>query len=137
MENGRKNIRSEVLSQREEKIIQWISQLSIPAGKEKSRVWENLERVILAGEKKKVKVLPIWSKWQVSVAASIALLVAVMAVLWQMSNKIIETSRGEQVVFHLPDSSKVTMNAESTITYNSLFWEKNREVELEGEAFLR
>ena len=135
MENGRKNIRSEVLSQREEKIIQWISQLSIPAGKEKSRVWEDLERVILAAEKKKAKVLPIWSKWQVAVAASVALLIAMMAVTWQMSNKVIETSRGEQVVFYLPDNSKVTMNAASTITYNSLFWKKNREINLEGEAF--
>ena len=75
------------------------------------------------------------SKWQVGVAASVMLLIAMYAVIQQVSNKIIETSRGEQVVFYLPDSSKVTVNAESKITYNALFWGKSRKIQLEGEAF--
>ena len=112
-----------------------MSHLSVPAGKGKHQVWEELEKIILAREKKKVKVLPIWSKWQVGVAASLIVLIGIYAVFTQVSNKAIETLRGEQVVFYLPDSSKVTMNAESKITYNSFFWEKDRKIQLEGEAF--
>lgn len=135
MESGRKNIRSGLLSKREEKIMQWMTHLSVPAGRGKHKVWEDLERMILSREKKKVKILPMWSKWQVGVAVSVMLLIAMYAVIQQVSNKIIETSRGEQVVFYLPDSSKVTVNAESKITYNALFWGKSRKIQLEGEAF--
>ncbi|MCG8317999.1 MAG: FecR domain-containing protein [Cytophagales bacterium] len=135
MESGRKNIRSGLLSKREEKIMQWMTHLSVPAGRGKHKVWEDLERMILSREKKKVKILPMWSKWQVGVAASVILLIAMYAVIQQVSNKIIETSRGEQVAFYLPDSSKVTVNAESKITYNALFWGKSRKIQLEGEAF--
>lgn len=135
MESGRKNIRSGLLSKREEKIMQWMTHLSVPAGRDKHKVWEDLERMILSREKKKVKILPMWSKWQVGVAASVMLLIAMYAVIQQVSKKIIETSRGEQVVFYLPDSSKVTVNAESKITYNALFWGKSRKIQLEGEAF--
>lgn len=135
MESGRKNIRLGLLTEREEKIMQWVSHLSVPVGKGKSQVWEELERIILTREKKKAKVLPMWAKWQMAVAASLVLLIGIYAVFMQTATKTIETLRGQQEVFYLPDSSKVTMNADSKITYNSLFWERERKIRLEGEAF--
>ncbi|MDN5214328.1 FecR domain-containing protein [Fulvivirgaceae bacterium BMA12] len=135
MESGRKNIRFELLGKGEEKIMQLMSQLSIPEGKSKIQVWETLEQAILARDRKKAKIFPMWSKWQVGVAASLVLLIGVYFVFNQVTNKTIETLKGEQVVFYLPDSSKVTMNADSKITYNTMFWKKNRKIQLEGEAF--
>lgn len=135
MESGRKNIRLGLLTKRDEKIMQWISQLSVPTGKGKHQVWEELEKIILAREQKKVKVLPTWSKWQIGIAASVVLVIGMYLMFTQLASKTVQTLKGEQVVFYLPDSSKVTVNADSKITYNSLFWEKNRKIQLEGEAF--
>lgn len=41
----------------------------------------------------------------------------------------------EQAEIYLPDSSFVTLNADSRIRYSEIKWKKEREVELNGEAF--
>lgn len=47
----------------------------------------------------------------------------------------IQTAYGESRVLFLPDSTKVTLNANSTLRYASGFSKASREVWLEGEAF--
>lgn len=45
------------------------------------------------------------------------------------------TPRGGQYRLTLPDGSKVILNAESSVTYPTTFADKQRKVELKGEAF--
>lgn len=47
----------------------------------------------------------------------------------------LNTPRGGQYRLTLPDGSKVILNAESSVRYPTAFTEKERKVELEGEAF--
>lgn len=47
----------------------------------------------------------------------------------------LNTPRGGQYRLTLPDGTKVILNAESSVRYPTAFTEKERKVELEGEAF--
>jgi transmembrane sensor len=48
---------------------------------------------------------------------------------------VVQTAFGESRTLFLPDSTKVTLNANSVLRYTSDFNDKNREVWLDGEAF--
>lgn len=49
----------------------------------------------------------------------------------------ISTDLAEQVQTFLPDNSEVSLNANSTLSFNKSAWSKNREVSLNGEAFFK
>src|SRR5690606_4696634 len=49
----------------------------------------------------------------------------------------IATKNGEIRQVQLPDGSTVTLNAASTIEYNSLTWFLRRKISLNGEAFFK
>ena len=49
----------------------------------------------------------------------------------------IQTMAAEKTTIELPDSSTVTLNALSEISYNKNRWSNNREVKLDGEAFFK
>lgn len=112
------------------------------------QLWENIQRrnreeeemidntpVILITRKRN------WFSFQ-NVAASIALLAGLSALFWFYSsdkgNKMVSyrTQYGEIKIFTLPDSSKVFLNANSTLTFGKKWDESaDREVSLKGEAF--
>ncbi|SDL54743.1 ferric-dicitrate binding protein FerR, regulates iron transport through sigma-19 [Catalinimonas alkaloidigena] len=77
--------------------------------------------------------------WLPRVAAVLAgIMVVGSALFWLLHAQTVrvETAFGETKVFWLPDSSRVTLNAHSSLTYTA-DWEEGttREVHLEGEAF--
>jgi len=47
----------------------------------------------------------------------------------------IQTTIGEKTTIELPDASVVIVNAASKITYDNHSWERNKQVNLQGEAF--
>ncbi len=47
------------------------------------------------------------------------------------------TLAAQKETIDLPDSSIVTINAESSISYNKNKWDEDREIELEGEAYFK
>jgi ferric-dicitrate binding protein FerR (iron transport regulator) len=56
--------------------------------------------------------------------------------LWNLDNdSTFETAMNDTKLLTLPDQSVVTLNAESTLTYNEANWEKDRTLELIGEAY--
>ncbi|WP_138478399.1 FecR family protein [Dyadobacter bucti] len=112
------------------------------------QLWENIQRRNREEEQviDDTRVLPIirkreWFGFQY-VAASITLLIGLSALFWFYSsnkeNKTVSyhTPFGEIKILTLPDSSKVFLNANSTLTFGSK-WDKSadREVTLKGEAF--
>lgn len=49
----------------------------------------------------------------------------------------IHTLAAQKTNIELPDQSKVVLNAESTLKYNKTRWNRNRDVELQGEAYFK
>ncbi len=112
-------------------IIEGISKLKIEkypyelAYKEfKSEVENNTE--------KKPKVLKLKIIKYSLIAASLLLF---LTLSFFTTNVNIETGFAENQQIILPDNSKVTLNAKSTLTYNRMLYKINRELELRGEAF--
>ena len=82
------------------------------------------------------KVVKIdWFKQVLRVAAVILLAVASYLVFIRQSSTSIRTLASENQVIYLPDSSKVSLNANSFISYKAKKWHKSREVILKGEAY--
>lgn len=75
-------------------------------------------------------------RWIGVAAAVVVLAVAGLLYLYNTAQDMVQTSFGELREQQLPDGSKVTLNANSTITY-SKGWDKGseREVWLKGEAY--
>ncbi len=74
--------------------------------------------------------------WQYSVAASVILLIGFfISYTTFFSETTYSSNFGEQLTFNLPDGSKVTLNAKSTLTFNTHNWNTNRNLQLKGEAF--
>ena len=86
---------------------------------------------------RKARILPV--KWMYGIAASLLFLLALGWVL-NLSNSpsqiSMKTAFGEMKVVQLPDGSQVTLNGNSTLSYDE-HWEEGatRKVYLEGEAF--
>lgn len=116
-------------------IIGEIERFSIPEGKSKALAWEQLQDKIKQQAAPKGKARFIWTKVQMGIAASFVLLISVYSLLNMFSDTTITTEKGQHLVCFLPDSSKVTLNADSKITFNIKNWESDRMVSLEGEAF--
>ncbi len=81
----------------------------------------------------KNKVISIIPAWVYSAAASVALLLA--AYLFFFADTKLTTDFGEQTAFNLVDGSYVKLNSKSTLSYNKRSWDKNRVVNLTGEAY--
>ncbi|WP_452599117.1 FecR family protein [Pontimicrobium sp. MEBiC01747] len=68
--------------------------------------------------------------YTISIAASLILLVGFL-----FNTVSYETAIGEQLAVTLPDGSKVQLNAKSKLEHSRFFWNNNREVQLDGEAY--
>jgi len=68
-------------------------------------------------------------------AAAVILLLISVSLIMRFYTININSPKGEHMVYTLPDDSKVTINAETEISYHPLWWRFNREVKLTGEAF--
>ena len=68
-------------------------------------------------------------------AASIILVLGAALISWTIASVEITTGLAEVKQVQLPDQSVVTLNAQSSLSYNRLAWILNRNVILEGEAF--
>lgn len=56
-----------------------------------------------------------------------------------LKNEIVETNAlaGEQITIDLPDTSVVTLNADSEISYDKASWATKRSLNLKGEAYFK
>jgi len=121
-----------------ENVKRLLDSYRVPEGKERSEAWEaifeKLGNVSFKTETK-ARVLQL-TFTRIAVAAS--LLVAILLIsynfLYRSGNVTVQLARGEHGVVYLPDSSKVTLNAESKLSYNKNRWFFDRSVSLTGEA---
>lgn len=73
-------------------------------------------------------------KYAIAIAAIFVLSFLIFKNLNSNLNSI-ETSVAKTEILTLPDQSKVNLNANSKLSYNSIEWDSNRQLTLEGEAF--
>ena len=86
----------------------------------------------------KGKVVAVnWIKPLLRVAAVFVLLSAAYIYLTRDSTVTVQTLAAEKTEVFLPDSSLVTLNAGSTLEYPEKNWEKQRQVNLNGEGFFK
>jgi ferric-dicitrate binding protein FerR (iron transport regulator) len=71
------------------------------------------------------------------IAAAIAVIFVVSYFYMNSLNETISTEYAERTEVNLPDASEIVLNADSEISYNEKQWDKNRNIDLEGEAFFK
>lgn len=95
------------------------------------QIWAKIDELTPESETKSIT----WNNWY-SIAAVVSLLLAATFIFLNFSDNGAElqfqTALGESKELLLPDGSKVTLNAESSISYSE---DWNRELILKGEAF--
>ena len=95
-----------------------------------------LKKIVQKRSSKKAKTrrfIPIWAR----AAAAIALLI-VLSLWWQTTRGTsIIAGIGEHKEFILPEQSKVSLNAASSLRYFEKNWKTERYMKLEGEAFFK
>ncbi|WP_462251811.1 FecR family protein [Ekhidna sp.] len=96
----------------------------------------DLNRRIEANPKQVQKQFWLQTNFQLAVAASVALIVAVVY-LFTLGDQDIQTGYSEQEIVLLPDGSEVKVNAASQLSYAADSWEENRSINLVGEAFFK
>ncbi|NCT10607.1 MAG: hypothetical protein GW772_11105 [Flavobacteriia bacterium] len=87
-------------------------------------------------QKKSSRVIPLFAKIAIAVAASLLLFFSINNFLVP-SDITFQSNFGEQKIATLLDNSEVILNANSSISFNESDWKKNRNVSLTGEAFFK
>ncbi|MEQ8907418.1 FecR domain-containing protein [Ekhidna sp.] len=106
------------------------SDAKVPSGKSKQDIWAEIEEQI---DDEKKSTIPIWT--YMGIAASLLLIAAIAFLFYPKGTPEtlnIATALAESTTIDLPDGSKVTLNANSSISYSE---DWDRKLHLEGEAF--
>jgi len=78
-----------------------------------------------------------WVRPLLRVASVFVIGICLYFLFFSSSLTNIETLASEKTTIDLPDTSRVTLNALSKISYHENKWDENREITLEGEAFFK
>lgn len=127
-------LNSDNLSQKE--LMNFASSLNVPEENERHSIWEKLSDKI---EEANSISKPQRNKSRFiiySIAASIAILIGLTFILTTIESEII-CERGQKLTYILPDSSEISLNSDSRISYNKFSYSWDREIKLKGEAFFR
>ena len=83
-----------------------------------------------------VKQLNWWSPL-IKIASVMVITLGLYFVFFNNPETLFETVASEKISIELPDLSKVELNAQSSIAFNSKNWKNNRALKLHGEAFFK
>ena len=87
--------------------------------------------------KKEPKVIALNFKTFMKVAAILVVMLTSSYFVFFNNTKSFETQIAQTEILTLPDASRVTLNAQSTLKYNKKSWKNKRDLELDGEAFFK
>ena len=110
-----------------------IGRRQIKWDKSKEQIWMELEKRM---ETEPVaRTISLNRPWlRVAIAAGIALLMGISAFIG-FYTKTVNVPAGQHTEIYLPDNSRASLNAQSTISYKPFLWKLSRTVKFEGEAF--
>jgi transmembrane sensor len=113
--------------------IDRFSKGTIPWNISREEVWKEMESRI---EKEAVSgALKIRSVWIRFGAAAVILILLGISSFIRFYTRSYTTETGQQLEIVLPDGSKASLNASTSVTYHPYWWRFTRKIELEGEAF--
>lgn len=100
--------------------------------KRKDEVWNDVfSGLETTGTAPEVKRFSLWRY----AAAAVALLFLTAGTFAFLFETEVQAVRGTHLAVTLPDGSKVSLNADSKLSYKPYWWFASRAVEMEGEAF--
>lgn len=113
------------------KIYRGIGQLEPGVIVDSRRVWHNIRQSVQHSS----GTFP-HAFLRVAAAAAVILVAVLFTYVWWPAKTItITAERAQHITHFLPDSSKVILNAESSISYTPGTWNESRDISLTGEAF--
>ncbi|WP_338839321.1 FecR family protein [Flavobacterium ginsenosidimutans] len=92
---------------------------------------------ILSQKKTATKVVPLYKKWAFKAAAIFVLALGISFAIKVFVPQTETADFGKKTAFSLPDNSEVVLNSGSEIHYKKWNWDKNRHLELKGEAYFK
>ncbi len=104
-------------------------------------VYENLKNTIAEVSSKDLQIHskkrnPKLMRWLMPVAAMLLLFFG-LKMFHRNSKVIIETANATQQQITLPDGSQVVVGAQSKLSYDKKQWQKQRTLQLDGEAYFK
>lgn len=87
--------------------------------------------------KDSTKVIPLNFKSFIRIAAILVVMLGVGYALFFNNTTTYSTAIAQTEVLNLPDDSEVILNAKSQLRFDKKDWEKNRNLDLDGEAFFK
>lgn len=97
---------------------------------------KELENVLSKIKSTKTQITTHWVKPFMRVAAILAISFSLYYYTTTLDTTI-TTAVAQKTTIELPDASSVSLNAKSLLAFNKKDWKKERDVELEGEAFFK
>lgn len=114
-------------------ILEKLPQSRIPWKRTSEEVWNSLENSI--SEKPETTKISLNSYVVRLSAAAVILVLFGITAFMRFYGKTISSQSGEIINLELPEGSKITLNAETTVKYKPLWWTFKREIQMEGEAY--
>ncbi|HRX67842.1 MAG TPA: FecR domain-containing protein [Tenuifilaceae bacterium] len=108
-------------------------ELEVPSGIGKDAVWDSiLASIKRENQHQKLNIFSHLSK----IAAVFVALVVVGSLMWifVFGSKEYYSPKGKHLQVQLPDGSRVELNADTRLSFNSALWRFKRNVVLDGEA---
>lgn len=115
-------------------ILKMISGTSIVWSKSKEEIWPELWRKIEAEKTGARNIKTIYFQTAKYAAAAVVTILIGISSLVFVYTKTIKTPIAQQTEVLLPDNSKVTVFAQSNLSYKPLLWKLSRSVKFEGEG---
>lgn len=97
---------------------------------------EELNTVLKTIRAPKTKTKQNWVRAVIRIAAVVVIGLSVYYSI-NLDTTVSTLAANKETDIELPDASKVSLNALSSVTFNKLHWKKERKVELDGEAFFK
>lgn len=82
-------------------------------------------------------VVQLKTNWFLRIAAILVICLGLFFTYDRFSETSVMAQNAETIAFELPDDSEVILNSGSEITYKKSGWNKNRSLQLNGEAFFK
>lgn len=105
-----------------------------PTQAQVDKLWSTIDRAT----RDEAKVVPLWQRRRMSILAAVVATLLILAGWWALPEPPeirLVTTTADQDIYELPDGSTVTLNAQSSISYEPQEWLRARHVELNGEGF--
>jgi ferric-dicitrate binding protein FerR (iron transport regulator) len=105
-----------------------------PTQAQVEKLWSSIDRAT----KDEAKTVSLWHRRRMSILAAVVAVLLILAGWWALPEPPevrLVTTTADRDIYELPDGSKVTLNAKSTIFYEPQEWLRARHVELNGEGF--